>query len=163
MVNCDDESQVLLFCESRAARHVAVVSACTGWSSVCTQSVHSTVCHCARVAQVCIVEALKQLNEHHVIHATKNNTGLNLCSAHLMCEVQVLSRMYFKPLSRSWLRVLTHQQLFKQQFAPWSVASEASTSDPSCWVEFLGPKQHNYQKGRHNITSHNMGKWCVVV
>ena len=95
-----------------------MVSACNGWSSVCTESVHSTVYHCARVALVITVDsgahvqAIKQLNEHHVIHARRNNTGLNVCSAHLMCELQVLSRMNFKPLSRSRFRVLTHIQAF---------------------------------------------------
>ena len=75
-------------------------------------------CRCARVALVITVvsgarvQAIKQLNEHHVIHARRNNTGLNLCSAHLMCEHQVLSRMNFKPLSRSRFRVLTHIQAF---------------------------------------------------
>ena len=44
------------------------MSACDGWSSVCTESVHSTVCHCARVAQVITVhsgahvQAVEQLN-----------------------------------------------------------------------------------------------------
>ena len=38
----------------------------------------------------------------------------------------------------------THQQVFKQQLAPWSVTSEVSTPDPSFRVEFLRSKQHNY-------------------
>ena len=33
----------------------------------------------------------------------------------------------------------THQQLLKQQLAPWSVTCEVSTSNPSVRVEFLGP------------------------
>ena len=50
-------------------------NACDDWSSVCTESVHSTVCHCARVALVITVgssahaQAGKQLNEHQMIHA----------------------------------------------------------------------------------------------
>ena len=38
----------------------------------------------------------------------------------------------------------THQQLFKQQLAAWSVTSEVATPDPSSRVEFLRSKQHNY-------------------
>ena len=63
-----------VFSESLAARHVAVVGACDGRPSVCTESVHSTVRHCARVAPVITVvsgahvQTVTQLNEHHVIH-----------------------------------------------------------------------------------------------
>ena len=55
------------------------MSACNGPSSVCAESVHSTVCHCARVALVITYgsgahdQAVNQLNEHHVIHARRNN------------------------------------------------------------------------------------------
>ena len=38
----------------------------------------------------------------------------------------------------------THQQLFRQQLAPWSVTSEVSTPDPSFRVDFLRSNQHNY-------------------
>ena len=100
---CGVDSQVLrVFPEC----HVTVMSACEGGSSVCTESVHCTVCHCARVALATTigsdarVQAVKQWNEHHVIHAGGNNTGLILCSAHLMRKLQVLSRMFFKPLSK---------------------------------------------------------------
>ena len=78
------------------------MSACNGGSSVCTESVHATACHCARVALVITVgpgahvRAVKQLNEHQVIHARRNNTGLDLCPARLVCELQVQSRWYFK-------------------------------------------------------------------
>ena len=57
------------------------MTACYGWSSVCADSVHSTVCHCARVAKVITVgstahvQAIQQLIEHHVKHARKNNNG----------------------------------------------------------------------------------------
>ena len=75
--------------------------------------------------------------------------------------IQVSARMYFKPLTRSRFRVMTHiqafmllsrsrswlhQQLLKQQLAPWNVTSEVSTSDPSFKVEFLGPRQNNFQR-----------------
>ena len=40
----------------------------------------------------------------------------------------------------------THQQLFKQQLAPWSEASEVSTSTPSFRVEFLGPNNTTNQR-----------------
>ena len=62
-----------LFYESSAARHVTVMSACDVWSSVCTESVHSTVCHCACVAQIITVgssahvQAIELLNEHHPV------------------------------------------------------------------------------------------------
>ena len=70
-----------LFHESSAARHVTVMSACDGLSSVCTESVHSKVCHCPSVAQVITVvsgadvQAFGRLNEHHLIQARKNNNG----------------------------------------------------------------------------------------
>ena len=49
-------------------------------------------------------------------------------------------------LSTTVVSCSTHQRLFKQQLARWSVKGEFSTSDPSCWVVFLGPKQHNYHR-----------------
>ena len=38
----------------------------------------------------------------------------------------------------------THQQLFKQQLAPWRLTSEVSTSDPLFRVDLLGPEQQTY-------------------
>ena len=68
-----------VFSRSTATRHVTVMSAYDGWSSVCTESVRSTMFHCARVALVITlgsgahVERVEQLNEHHLIHARRNN------------------------------------------------------------------------------------------
>ena len=47
--------------------------------------------------------------------------------------------------SRSCL-MRQQQQLSRQQLALWSATSEVSTSDPSYWVEFPGPKQYNYRR-----------------
>ena len=58
------------------------MNACNGRSSVCTESVQSTVCHCVRVALVIAVgagahvQAVKQLNEHHVVHARIYNNKI---------------------------------------------------------------------------------------
>ena len=55
------------------------MNACNGRPSVCTESVQSTVCRCVRVARVITVgagahvQAVNQLNEHHVIHARNYN------------------------------------------------------------------------------------------
>ena len=62
--------------ESCAALHVTVMSACSGWSSVCAESVHFTVDHCARVALVITVGSdAQQLSEHQVRHARRNDNG----------------------------------------------------------------------------------------
>ena len=50
----------------------------------------------------------------------------------------------------------THQHLLKQQLAPWSVASEVLTSDPSC-VKFLGPNNAT-TKGKTQLQRSLQGK-----
>ena len=51
----------------------------------------------------------------------------------------------------------THQHLLKQQLAPWSVASEVLTSDPSCRVKFLGPNNAT-TKGKTQLQRSLQGK-----
>ena len=91
-------------------------------------------------------------------------TGLNMCSVHLMSlhpsvvthvlpttlEITVscidaYPRIHVD-LTITVVTCSTHQELFEQELASWSVTSEVSTTDPSFRVEFPGPKQHNYQK-----------------
>ena len=54
------------------------------------------------------------------------------------------------PLRITVVSCSTHQQLFKQELAPWSVTSEVSTSNPSFWL-FLGP--NNTTTRREDATS----------
>ena len=66
--------------------------------------------------------------------------GVNLCSAHLMRELQVRSRRYFKPFSRSRSRVLTHIQAF-----------ESLSGSRSCLVRHTNSSSNNNSTTRRNI------------
>ena len=124
------------------------MNACNGRSSVCTESVHSTVCHCACVAQIITVgsgahvQAVGRLSEHHPVFRALDVLA-SKCRIHVLQTTlkMTVSCLDAYPIIHAALQIAvvscsTHQQLFKQQLAPWSVTDEAFTSGPR-------PKQHN--------------------
>ena len=115
---------------------------------------HSTVRHSGRLPKVITVrsgahvQAVKQLNEHHLIHAGRNNNGSQPVFRAVDARASgATSHVSNQSEDHGFVSCWTRQQTFKRQDAPWSVTDEVS--------EFLGPTIHKFPKGRCNIALRN--------
>ena len=121
-------------------------------------------------------QAVKELNERHVIQSRKEQErGLNLCSAHLMREVQVLSRMYFKTTHKITVSCLVRHtsncsngnsplRAWKVRFRPPTLHTRWSSSDKHNTTTKRKTQQHVAQCGKngaelshvHTVTQHSV-------
>ena len=107
-------------------------------------------------------QAVKELNERHVIQAGKNRNGTQFVFRALDARASsaVLACTSNHSQDHGFVSCATHQQPFKRELATQSVEGEVSTTDPSYRVEFLGQTQHNYQKEDATTRCTMWKEWC---